>query len=79
MAELPYLFDFRIPLFEKLTEKQQALGKRMTDTWVNFAASGRTDWPSFRSGGYVQSLSSGPWKRTEFTKDHDYTFWKNLH
>ncbi|MFG2338919.1 carboxylesterase/lipase family protein [Streptomyces yangpuensis] len=78
MAELPYLFDFTIPLFEELTKKQQALGKRMTDTWVNFAGSGKTDWPSFRSGGYVQSLTSGPWKRAEFTKDHDYSFWKNI-
>ncbi|MFE0581567.1 carboxylesterase/lipase family protein [Streptomyces sp. NPDC058874] len=78
MAELPYLFDFTIPLFEELTKKQQALGRRMTNTWVTFAASGKTDWPGFRSCGYVQALASGPWKRAEFTKDHDYTFWKNL-
>ncbi|MEU9703547.1 carboxylesterase family protein [Streptomyces sp. NPDC047981] len=78
MAELPYLFDFRIPLFEEMTEKQRALGKRMTGTWVNFAESGKTDWPAFRGRGYVQSLTSGPWKRTEFLRDHDYTFWKDL-
>ncbi|MBT2447768.1 carboxylesterase family protein [Streptomyces sp. ISL-43] len=78
MSELPYLFDLKLPLFEKLTEQQERLGNRMTDTWVDFAESGKTDWPSFRGGGYVQSLTSGPWKRTEFTKDHDYAFWRNL-
>ncbi|MFF1507165.1 carboxylesterase/lipase family protein [Streptomyces sp. NPDC058326] len=78
MTELCYLFDLKLPLFEKLTEKQLRLGERMADTWVGFAASGRTDWPGFRSGGYVQSLTSGPWKRTEFAEDHDYAFWKNL-
>ncbi|MFK0259604.1 carboxylesterase/lipase family protein [Streptomyces sp. NPDC090445] len=78
MSELPFLFDLTLPLYEKLTEKQQRLGKRMTHTWVDFAESGKTDWPGFRSGGYVQSLTSGPWKRTEFTKDHNYAFWKNL-
>ncbi|MFJ3976490.1 carboxylesterase/lipase family protein [Streptomyces sp. NPDC090021] len=78
MSELPYLFDLKLPLYEKLTETQQRLGKRMTRTWANFAESGKTDWPSFRSGGYVQSLTSGPCKRAEFTKDHDYAFWKSL-
>ncbi|MFF8834168.1 carboxylesterase/lipase family protein [Streptomyces sp. NPDC015130] len=78
MAELPYLFDFRTPLFEKPTEKQRALAERMTDTWVAFARTGRTDWPGFRSGGHVQSLASGPWRRTEFAGDHDYAFWKSL-
>ncbi|MFI8916419.1 hypothetical protein ACIGW4_33020 [Streptomyces sp. NPDC053513] len=79
MAELSYLFDFKTPPFEKLTAPQQRLGKRMTDTWVDFAETGKTDWPAFRNGGYVQSLTSGPWKRADFSKDHDYTFWKNLH
>ncbi len=78
MSELSYLFDLKLPLFEKLTEKQERLSKRMTDTWVDFAESGKTEWPSFRSGGYVQSLTSGPWKRTEFAKDHSHAFWKNL-
>ncbi|MFJ7205118.1 carboxylesterase family protein [Streptomyces sp. NPDC098789] len=79
MSELPFLFDLKPPLYEKLTEKQQRLGTRMTRTWVDFAGSGTTDRPDFRSGGHVQSLTSGPWKRTEFAKDHDYAFWKNLH
>ncbi|MGW0752712.1 hypothetical protein [Streptomyces sp. NPDC002587] len=48
MSELPYLFDFKVPLFEKLTKKQEQLGMRMTDTWVDFAESGKTDWPSFQ-------------------------------
>ncbi|MFB6808281.1 carboxylesterase/lipase family protein [Streptomyces sp. NPDC056387] len=79
MAELPYLFDFKTPLFEALTAEQQTLAKRMTDTWVDFAETGRTDWPAFRNGGYVQSLTSGPWKRADFTADHHDTFWKSLH
>ncbi|MER5484053.1 carboxylesterase family protein [Streptomyces sp. NPDC002812] len=78
MSELSYLFDLKLPLFEKLTGKQERLAKRMADTWVDFAESGKTDWPSFRSGGYVQSLASGPWKPAEFTKDHNHAFWKNL-
>ncbi|MEU9863119.1 carboxylesterase family protein [Streptomyces sp. NPDC047971] len=79
MTELLYLFDLKLPVYEKLTEHQQRLGKRMTHTWVDFAESGKTGWPSFSSGGYVQSLTSGPWKRARFTKDHNYAFWKNLH
>ncbi|MFF3609756.1 carboxylesterase/lipase family protein [Streptomyces sp. NPDC002463] len=79
MAELPYLFDFNTPLFEELPENQRTLGDRMTRTWVNFAKAGTTNWPSFRNGGYVQSLTAGPWKRADFTQDHAYTFWKNLH
>ncbi|MFJ8011754.1 carboxylesterase/lipase family protein [Streptomyces sp. NPDC096339] len=78
MSELPYLFDLKLPLYEKMTEEQRHLGKRMTDTWVDFAESGKTNWPGFRDGGYVQSLASGPWSRAEFAKDHDYAFWKNL-
>ncbi|MFD7549306.1 carboxylesterase/lipase family protein [Streptomyces sp. NPDC059578] len=78
MSELPYLFDFALPLFEGLTQQQQRLGKRMTDSWVEFAGSGRTNWPDFRNGGHVQSLTSGPWKRADFTGDHEYPFWKNL-
>lgn len=73
MAELPYLFD--LALFDDLTAEQRHLGDRMIRTWVDFAESGRTDWPGFGRKGYVQSLASGPWKRTEFVKDHEYEFW----
>ncbi|MEV6161197.1 carboxylesterase family protein [Streptomyces sp. NPDC052052] len=77
MAELPYLFD--LSLFTDIKDEQEPFRERMLRTWVGFAASGRTDWPAFRGErGYVQSLSSQTWTRTDFTADHRYAFWKNL-
>ncbi|GAA0953723.1 carboxylesterase/lipase family protein [Actinocorallia libanotica] len=73
MVELAYLFDME--LFEDRTPEQDRLADRMIEAWVRFAATGETDWPSFRDGQYVQSLTSGTWKRTEFAKDHQYRFW----
>ncbi|MEU4423411.1 carboxylesterase family protein [Actinoplanes sp. NPDC024001] len=76
MAELAYLFD--VPLFEKLTPAQSALADRLIGAWVHFAATGETGWPRLRdsrSGWYVQSLTSGAWKRADFTTDHHYRFW----
>ncbi|MBV2362177.1 carboxylesterase/lipase family protein [Streptomonospora nanhaiensis] len=87
MAELPYMFD--MALFEDLTPEQAALGARMNRAWVRFAASGDPNgggeaaWPRLRddrgrSGWYVQSLSSGDWRRADFAKDHGYRFWSRL-
>ncbi|MDR8409853.1 carboxylesterase family protein [Nonomuraea sp. 3-1Str] len=76
MAELPYLFDMK--LFGELTPAQARLGDRLIGVWTGFAAGGRTGWPSFRDGQYVQSLTSGAWRRTAFAEDHDYRFWKSL-
>ncbi|TDE60304.1 carboxylesterase family protein [Nonomuraea mesophila] len=85
MSELPYLFD--LDLFTKLTPRQAALAGRLTRTWVRFAATGdpgngggRAVWPRLRddrgqAGWYVHSLTSGPWKRAGFVKDHGYRFW----
>ncbi|MEO3786920.1 carboxylesterase family protein [Actinocorallia sp. B10E7] len=78
-AELAYLFDME--LFEKRTDAQERLAERLIGAWVGFAESGSTDWPSFRDAAdkrYVQSLTSGGWKRTEFVKDHHYRFWTNF-
>lgn len=69
MAELPYLFD--LDLFEPA---QPGLSARMIATWTGFAKTGRTDWPTLR-GGYVQSLTAGPWQRADFAADHRYRFW----
>ncbi|GGU93506.1 carboxylic ester hydrolase [Actinomadura cremea] len=84
MSELAYLFD--LPLFEKLTPGQTALGDRMIGAWTRFAATGdpngggEASWPRLRddrgrSGRYVQSLTSGTWGRADFENDHRYGFW----
>ncbi|WP_198652802.1 carboxylesterase/lipase family protein [Actinocorallia populi] len=76
MVELAYLFD--MDLFEERTPEQNRLADRMIDAWVGFAETGETAWPGFRDTAderYVQSLTSGDWKRTEFVKDHHYRFW----
>lgn len=80
MAELAYLFD--LPLFEKRTPQQDALADRLISTWIEFAATGETAtgesaWPRLRddADGYVQSLTSGQWKRADFAEEHHYRFW----
>ncbi|HUR09360.1 MAG TPA: carboxylesterase family protein [Nonomuraea sp.] len=75
MAELPYIFDLK--LFDELTPAQTRLGDRLIGLWVRFAA-GQADWPSFRNDWYVQSLTSGTWRRAAFTADHAYRFWTAL-
>ncbi|MFF3395650.1 carboxylesterase/lipase family protein [Streptomyces sp. NPDC002669] len=75
MSELAYLFD--LDLFQAVKPEQAGFRDRMIRTWVEFAASGRTDWPAFRGAdGHVQTLSSYAWGRTDFTRDHHYRFWK---
>lgn len=84
MSELSYLFD--LALFQDVKGEQEPFRNRMLSTWVDFAASGRTDWPRFREddgggggdggGGYVQTLASDAWKRADFAQDHNYAFWK---
>ncbi|MET9915794.1 carboxylesterase family protein [Streptomyces sp. NPDC006435] len=75
MSELAYLFD--LDLFQDVKPEQTGFRDRMIRTWVEFAASGRTDWPAFRGAdGHVQTLSSDTWGRTDFTRDHHYRFWK---
>ncbi|MFI6059534.1 carboxylesterase/lipase family protein [Streptomyces sp. NPDC051286] len=77
MAELTYLFD--LPLFEDVKDEQARFRDRMTETWVGFACSGRTNWPAFRGDkGYVRTLASGAWKRAGFAEDHNDTFWKKV-
>jgi para-nitrobenzyl esterase len=76
MLELPYLFSVGY-----LTPApQQDLRHTMTDEWAHFAATGKTSWPRFRAGGYVQSLASGPdgIHRTDFEADHKLAFWRDL-
>ncbi|MGW0551712.1 carboxylesterase/lipase family protein [Streptomyces altiplanensis] len=76
MSELAYLFD--MDLFQEVKDGQARFRDRMISTWVEFAASGRTDWPRFQEdGGYVQTLASDAWRRADFAKDHAYPFWKN--
>lgn len=76
MSELAYLFD--LDLFQEVPQEQDSFRARMIDTWVDFAASGRTDWPAFSgTHGYVQSLASDDWNRTDFTGDHAYPFWES--
>ncbi|HEY9367419.1 carboxylesterase/lipase family protein [Streptomyces sp.] len=77
MTELPYLFDHP-PLFEGVPADQARFRTRMLRTWTHFAATGKTDWPDFRTGhDYVQTLSSTTWKRADFAADHNTAFWKN--
>ncbi|MER5888273.1 carboxylesterase family protein [Streptomyces sp. NPDC001941] len=79
MTELPYLFDHP-PLFKDVPADQSRFRTGMLRTWTDFAATGRTAWPRFRTGnGYVQTLSSTTWKRADFTTDHNTAFWKNNH
>ncbi len=76
MSELAYLFD--MDLFQEVKDDQARFRDRMISPWVEFADSGRTDWPRFRDDdGHVQTLASGTWKRADVTKDHAYPFWKN--
>lgn len=76
MSELAHLFD--MGLFQEVKHGQARFRDRMISTWVELADSGRTNRPRFQeAGGYVQTLASGTWKRADFTKDHDYPFWKN--
>ncbi|WP_283135444.1 carboxylesterase/lipase family protein [Rhizohabitans arisaemae] len=78
MTELPYLFD-GLTLFEDIAPGQGAFRDRMLRTWTGFAASGKTGWPAFHGRrGHVQQLASTAWKRTDFTADHNYGFWKNI-
>ncbi|MVO86495.1 carboxylesterase family protein [Streptomyces sp. p1417] len=78
MSELAYLFDLN-HLFEDVPAAQTRFRDRMTRTWVDFARSGRTDWPAFGAGtdGYVQTLEAGGWRRADFARDHQYGFWKS--
>jgi para-nitrobenzyl esterase len=87
MAELPYLFD--LELFESLSPRQAALGDRLINAWIRFAATGdprgggEAAWPRLRddhgpSGWHVQSLTGGPWTRADFVNDHNYRFWSAL-
>ncbi|MEJ3743430.1 carboxylesterase family protein [Actinomycetes bacterium KLBMP 9797] len=82
MIELAYLFDLN--LFENLSPAQIALADRLIGAWTRFAATGDPNggdeaaWPRFRDsrdGRYAQSLTSGTWKRADFTTDHHYRFW----
>ncbi|WP_093800159.1 carboxylesterase family protein [Streptomyces sp. Wb2n-11] len=76
MSELAYLFG--MDLFQEVKDGQARFRDRMISTWVEFAASGRTDWPRFQEdGGHVQTLASDAWRRADFAKDHAYPFWKN--
>ncbi|GAA2946847.1 carboxylesterase family protein [Streptomyces enissocaesilis] len=76
MSEPAYLFD--MDLFQEVKHGQARFRDRMISTWVEFADSGRTNRPHFQeAGGYVQTLASDTWRRADFTKDHDYPFWKN--
>ncbi|MFB9468072.1 carboxylesterase family protein [Nonomuraea salmonea] len=84
MAELPYLFD--LALFDKLSPRQADLSDRLIAAWTRFAATGDPNgggervWPRLhddrgQAGWHVQSLTSGPWRRADFVKDHHYRFW----
>ncbi|MGW4501337.1 carboxylesterase/lipase family protein [Micromonospora sp. NPDC004336] len=83
MAELAYQFD--MALFPALTEAQGRLADRLVAAWTRFAEDG--DPNGGRDGGWrrfterrphVQSLTSGRWEPTEFTRDHRYAFWSDL-
>ncbi|GAA3601304.1 carboxylesterase family protein [Nonomuraea rosea] len=76
MAELPYIFDLK--LFDALTPAQARLGDRLIGLWTGFAATGRASWPAFQNDGYVQSLTSGAWRRAAFKTGHAYRFWATL-
>ncbi|TDC78676.1 carboxylesterase family protein [Micromonospora sp. KC606] len=83
MAELAYQFD--MALFPTLTRTQGRLADRLIGAWTRFAEDGNPN--GRRDGGWqrfterrphVQSLTSGRWKPTEFTRDHQYAFWTSL-
>ncbi|MFI7519169.1 carboxylesterase family protein [Micromonospora globbae] len=83
MAELAYLFD--LDLFRPLDRTQERLADRLIGAWTRFAVAG--DPNGGREGGwraftqrrpYVQSLTSGAWTATDFTRDHEYAFWSSL-
>lgn len=58
MSELAYLFD--LALFQDVKEEQARFCDRMISTWVDFARTGRTDWPGFRGAdGHVQTAGLG--------------------
>ncbi|WP_405686023.1 hypothetical protein [Streptomyces sp. NBC_00057] len=76
MSELAYLFD--LALFQDVKEEQARFCDRMISTWVDFARTGRTDWPGFRGAdGHVQTPASDAWQRADFARDHNCLFWKN--
>ena len=68
-AELPFLFDFGIPL----TPAQQKLSDYLIAAWGRFA---RTGDPGWRAD--VQSLAPGAVGPTDFPKDHNCAFWGQL-
>ncbi|MFE0175599.1 hypothetical protein ACFWZ2_25085 [Streptomyces sp. NPDC059002] len=59
--------------------QQARFRDRLLTTWTGFAATGRTNWPTFRgtgTDGCVQTLTSDDWNRADFTRDHNQLFWK---
>ncbi|MFI1245799.1 carboxylesterase/lipase family protein [Streptomyces anulatus] len=77
--ELPYLFE--LTEFDPLTEPQQALSDAMIRIWSSFARTGKAPWkPTTPASPNAQSLASGPdgTHPVDFTKDHQYDFWKSL-
>ncbi|WP_232836952.1 carboxylesterase/lipase family protein [Lentzea terrae] len=68
-SELPFLFDFGIPL----TPGQQKLSDYMIAAWGRFA---RTGDPGWRAD--VQSLAPGAVGPADFVKDHKCDFWGQL-
>ncbi|MEV4478944.1 carboxylesterase/lipase family protein [Micromonospora coxensis] len=82
MAELAYLFD--MALFAPRTHAQELLADRLIRTWTRFADRGdpnghHDEWPAFTPRRpYVQSLTSGRWTATGFTRDHEHAFWSSL-
>lgn len=84
-AELPYLFDGTFgPPHPAPNPAQLALSHRLIGYWSSFARTGdpnnngAPEWPEYRAGAPVPSLSTDNTKQIDFITEHHCSFWQTV-